>query len=471
MLSTTTKIKKRQLYLVDSIETADLKNLAVTSKKIATAAVTETKIANGAVTDAKLATPKWNTSDVVNTASVVWTADNKVPTAAAVEARIVEKLGILSQALVYKGAHDASTALFPANAKVGFTYVATVAGTIDGVAIEIGDTLIATVESVGGFASTTSKADWVVIQRNIDGAVTNADASVVADSLAVFSGTTGKAITQLTFSGLVALDNGVPRAALASDLPSHSHVLSLSDGSNSGSVDLSTEVLKILGSGIATVSYDDVAKAFTVSVNETQLTVVNGTQTAGEYVAAISVNNHEITVTKGTLPADSNDFGKVSVNGAAGPEADAVHDTLEFQQGEGVTLTAAGKTITIAAPHANRASLDKIPANITAADANKVFRVNADGTLELVLLNYLEPSKYHVLVAPASIGGTGNRTVTLSHKVLDGKEMVMLNGQVLVRDVDYTIDNSGAQSIVTMLFDLVVTGPDEDVVRVTYFEA
>lgn len=476
-----TKIKKRQLDLVNQILTVDLQDAIVVAQKIADGAVTTSKIADGSVTDGKLAVAKWNASDVKTDGNVTWTSDLEVPTSLAVDSRINSKLAGLTQALVLKGSVNPAggTINYPANASVGFTYVVSSAGTIGTQVVEPGDTIIAINASAGSYASTTLDSDWLIVQKNIDGAVTSTATSSTDSQMVVFDGATGKVVKASTLTGLLYLSNGVPRAATASDLPVHAHSLQLSDGANNGTVQIDgasgEQTLQIVGSGSVAVTYNDTNKAFTVSFTETQLSVVNGAAVAGQYISAISVNGHEITVTRTDIPAGSNDFGNVSVLDAADTSkgtatADALKDTLTFKEGEGVTMTVAGKQITVAAPHTNRASLDKIPANITATDAGKVFRVAADGTLEMVALNYLAPEKYHVLASPASISGTGNRTVTLAAKVVDNKEMIILNGQVLVRGVDYTIDNSGAASVVTMLFDLITSGGDADTVKATYFE-
>lgn len=55
----------------------------------------------------------------------------------------------------------------------GWTYKVNEAGTYAGQACEIGDMVVC----VSDFDTTAANADWVVVQRNIDGAVTGPTAS------------------------------------------------------------------------------------------------------------------------------------------------------------------------------------------------------------------------------------------------------------------------------------------------------
>lgn len=86
----------------------------------------------------------------------------------------------------------------------GWTYKVNEAGTYAGQACEIGDMVVC----VSDFDTTAANADWVVVQRNIDGAVTGPTAST-SDNVAVFDGATGKVIadsgiTKASVSGAIA---------------------------------------------------------------------------------------------------------------------------------------------------------------------------------------------------------------------------------------------------------------------------
>lgn len=80
---------------------------------------------------------------------------------------------------------------FPAEAyKAGQKYVVALAGTYLGQKCEIGDVILITKDYS---ADSASNADGIVLQANIDGAVTGADSSIDGE-IVVFSGATGKVI-------------------------------------------------------------------------------------------------------------------------------------------------------------------------------------------------------------------------------------------------------------------------------------
>lgn len=75
----------------------------------------------------------------------------------------------LAQALVFKGSVSQGSDL-PENPKVGDTYVISAIGEYAGETCEVGDTIICTVAKSGKTA-----AQWLIVQKNIDGAVTRGD--------------------------------------------------------------------------------------------------------------------------------------------------------------------------------------------------------------------------------------------------------------------------------------------------------
>ena len=79
------------------------------------------------------------------------------------------QVGGLAQALVFKGSVSQGSDL-PENPKVGDTYVISAIGEYAGETCEVGDTIICTVAKSGETA-----AQWLVVQKNIDGAVTRGD--------------------------------------------------------------------------------------------------------------------------------------------------------------------------------------------------------------------------------------------------------------------------------------------------------
>lgn len=122
---------------------------------------------------ARLASPTFTGTPAAPTASG-GTNTTQVATTAYVVSEIASRLAA-ADAMIYKGAIDASTnPNYPA-ADAGFTYRISVAGKIggaSGVVVEAGDMLICHVDSSAGGVQASFGADWDVIQTNIDGAVT-----------------------------------------------------------------------------------------------------------------------------------------------------------------------------------------------------------------------------------------------------------------------------------------------------------
>lgn len=93
-------------------------------------------------------------------------------------------------ALVFKGALP--TDHFPA-ANAGWTYKVTTAGTVDGVVLQVGDTAICTVDST----PSTTPANWLILQTNVDQATTTTLGLVklATDAETIAKTNTEKAVT------------------------------------------------------------------------------------------------------------------------------------------------------------------------------------------------------------------------------------------------------------------------------------
>lgn len=97
---------------------------------------------------------------------------------------------------------------FPAKAyKAGQKYVVALAGTYLGQKCEVGDLILITKDYVEG---TASNADGLVLQANVDGAVTGADSSIDGE-IVVFSGATGKVIKSSKIN-MTALNEAIAKA-------------------------------------------------------------------------------------------------------------------------------------------------------------------------------------------------------------------------------------------------------------------
>ena len=105
------------------------------------------------------------------------------------------------------GIVDSSHPLPATDYKVGQTFRVAEAGTYAGVECETGDLIIVIKDYA---AEGASNADFLVVQANVDGAVTGPDASTDAN-IVVFDGTTGRKIKDSTVT-LASLQNAIAKA-------------------------------------------------------------------------------------------------------------------------------------------------------------------------------------------------------------------------------------------------------------------
>ena len=122
-------------------------------------------------------------------------SDTKIPSQKAVKT-YADQIIAAADAMVFKGVIAcAADPNYPA-ADAGATYKVSTAGNIGGASgpeVEVGDTLICTVDSTATGDHATVGANWVIVQVNIDGAVVG-PASVTDEHIAIFDGVTGKLI-------------------------------------------------------------------------------------------------------------------------------------------------------------------------------------------------------------------------------------------------------------------------------------
>lgn len=122
---------------------------------------------------ALLASPTFTGTPAVPTAAVN-TNTTQIASTAFVVAEIASRLAS-NDAMLYKGAIDASSnPNYPAG-NAGDTYRISVAGKIGGASgpnVQVGDMLILHVDSSAGGTHASVGSDWDIIQTNIDGAVT-----------------------------------------------------------------------------------------------------------------------------------------------------------------------------------------------------------------------------------------------------------------------------------------------------------
>lgn len=275
--------------------------------------------------------------------------------ASTVEAEIVA-LRKAVEAAVGKGQHfqgvvNSTATLPPYNYKAGWLYSVQEAGTYAGNACEVGDLIICIKDYASGSAS---NADWAVLQANLDGAVTGPSQSVAAH-VVVFDGTSGKRIkdsgftigcsvpanakfTDTTYNPATDAADGLLTAAL------HKKLVGIEAGADK------TDATNVKAAGAfmtATNTADDIADG----MKKVVMTAAERTKLAGIATGA---------------EANQNAFAKVKV-GTTTLTATAKQDTLEIVAGEGVTITASGKKVTIKETYVDScvvSSLDNVPANL-----------------------------------------------------------------------------------------------------------
>lgn len=122
-------------------------------------------------------------------------------TANAVKTAYDKANGIVAaaDAMVFKGVLNGalSTTYTPA-ADRGWTYKVSTAGLINGERVEVGDILICTTDSTAAATSSnvsTVKANWVIIQNNVDGAIFKSTNSFTNGAIILADGTEGKVKT------------------------------------------------------------------------------------------------------------------------------------------------------------------------------------------------------------------------------------------------------------------------------------
>lgn len=161
-----------------------IKDLGVSTGKLADGAVTTVKIGNNQVTFAKMqqiadlkviGNVSGGAADpaevsVITSTSLTGASNTNLATSLAIKSYVDALLAGIGN---LEGAWDASTGTFPAatgGTKKGDYWYVSVAGTVDGESFNIGDMIIAKVDN----ASTSSKADWIRLEVNRDQATETA---------------------------------------------------------------------------------------------------------------------------------------------------------------------------------------------------------------------------------------------------------------------------------------------------------
>lgn len=235
---------------------------------------------------------------------------NEVTNVTYVDTKIKSAVGGLSKALVFIG--DVSGGITPSNAKVGYVYVVTDNGTYAGQKCEPGDTLICKKEGI------QTSDGWIVVEKNIDGAVT-ASSELTNGAIVVGSGGTKvHTIATPTENGMVlqSTENGIEwkkpstyslTAATKSDIGG----VIIGDGINvaaNGTISLSG------GTGIS-ISNDTISNTGVISVTSgavaNQISVTKGDNSK----EAITIDNVARALSADEAKTISIDRGTLSING------------------------------------------------------------------------------------------------------------------------------------------------------------
>lgn len=235
---------------------------------------------------------------------------NEVTNVTYVDTKIESAVGGLSKALVFIG--EVSGGITPSNAKVGYVYVVTDNGKYAGQKCEPGDTLICKKNGI------QTSDGWIVVEKNIDGAVT-ASSELTNGAIVVGSGGTKvHTIATPTENGMVlqSTENGIEwkkpstyslTAATKSDIGG----VIIGDGINvaangtislSGGTGISISTNEIINTGVISVKSGATPNKISVTKgnNDKEIITINNVENAHFATGA-----HYITVDETVLNTDA----------------------------------------------------------------------------------------------------------------------------------------------------------------------
>lgn len=212
-------------------DTLRVKDLGISTGKLADSSVTTIKINNNAVTLAKIAQigaltvlgnltgSAANVQEVGVITDLANASSTTLVTSQAIKNYIDSSIGALGN---LEGGWSAASGAFPVGSsptsgtKKGDYWYVTVAGTVDGEAFNVGDVIIANKDA----ASTSSKVDWIRLEVNRDQATTSTLGLVtIATQTEVNTGTDSqKVVTPATLSGRTATETRSGIAEIATQV-------------------------------------------------------------------------------------------------------------------------------------------------------------------------------------------------------------------------------------------------------------
>ena len=140
------------------------------------------------------------TTSIKDSALVKGTGIGSSDVSLATKGYVDEQVAVLEQALVFKGditsTVDASAKLTDVAVQAGYTYVATNSGEYNGKKFDAGDLIIVKADAAAG-----SVADIIIVERNLDGAVTTG-VTLSSDYVILGNGDQSVKVSTLAFSDL-----------------------------------------------------------------------------------------------------------------------------------------------------------------------------------------------------------------------------------------------------------------------------
>lgn len=258
---------------------------------------------------------------------------------------------VLEGGVSFKGALTSTSGLPTVGYKAGWQYTVKEPGTYAGQSCEAGDLVLCVKDYASGSAS---NADWTVIQANIVGAVTGPSTAVTAH-VAVFDGTSGKIIKD----GGVTVAKSVPANAVFTDT-TYKPATDEADGLMTAGEH--TKLAGIEAGADKTDSENVKAAGAFMKATDTADSIADGT---GKVLMTAAERTKLAGIAEGA-EVNQNAFSKVKV-GTATVSATSKADTLAIEAGEGVTLEATGKTVTVRETYIDScvvSDLDSVPANL-----------------------------------------------------------------------------------------------------------
>lgn len=272
-----------------------------------------------------------------------------------VEAEIItiRKLiaAVADRGISFQGPVSSTDTLPTVNYKSGWQYIVAEAGTYAGIECEVGDLVLCIRDYASGSAS---NSDWIVLQANIVGAVTG-PASAVVGHVVIFSNVSGKVVKDSGFT----IAKSVPADAKFTDT-TYNPATADADGLMTAALFSKLAAIEA-GADKTDATNVKAAGAFMTATN-TADDIADGTKK----VVMTAAERTKLTGIATRAEVNQNAFAKVKV-GTTTITAAAKQDTLEIEAGEGVTITASGKKVTIKETYVDScvvSSLDNVPENL-----------------------------------------------------------------------------------------------------------